>query len=244
MKLRTPATAAIVLIAFIGGITGSIIFNLWKTTSTKDAADITKPADIKGSLAFSLIGQGLGIPLQDLITAFAVKDKQDILCKELESLYADVAGGEIGTDSVRYFAALYTGLPFTPEDSTKLPIEAYEVLAKKLSAESLEAIKDRFISVSGSVQTPSQPQAASTPSPSALQHPTTQPTSAATDRVIKGSTTFDDLLSWGVTKDEITSVTGKPVLVTAASVKSLADSSGVEFSSWKTTLQAIVDGKK
>jgi len=151
MRLRTPVIAVLVTGVFLLGIAGSILFNLWKTTGAKEASAITSPSAIKGSMPFSLVSQGMGIPLQDLFIAFDIKGKMDILCKEVESLYGFVNGGEIGTDSVRLFAALYTGQPHTPASSTRLPQQAFDVLKKKLGAEKLEPIKSLFISVSGKI---------------------------------------------------------------------------------------------
>jgi hypothetical protein len=38
--------------------------------------------------------------------------------KDLEELYGEQQTGEIGTDSVKLFTALYLGMPYVSEDST------------------------------------------------------------------------------------------------------------------------------
>lgn len=71
------------------------------------------------------------------------------------------------------------------------------------------------------------------------------PTAAATehaqpDRTITGKTTFQDLLNWGVAQAEIESVLGKPMPDSTTIIKDYVTSQGLEFSSIKTALQALI----
>jgi hypothetical protein len=67
---------------------------------------------------------------------------------------------------------------------------------------------------------------------------------AATDRTIKGSTTFQNLLDWGVAKQDIEKVLGAPMGASGMTIKDFCTAKGVEFSTVKTPLQALADAKK
>jgi hypothetical protein len=163
MTLRSKHIAPIVLAAFLIGIGGTIIFNLWQTTSSKVPATYTSgefagefnPGDIRGSYSFGDIEEAFSVPVAGLAEAFGVEDSENpaaLLCKGLEDMYGQVDNGEIGTDSVRWFVALYTGLPYTPEEDTLLPFPALSVLQERLGEVELEEIKAKTVSLSDLIQ--------------------------------------------------------------------------------------------
>jgi len=93
---------------------------------------------IFGSYTFGEIQKVFGVPIEDLGIAFGVKDPSNydsLKCKELETIYASLAaqGKEVGTGSVRYFVALYKGLPISQDEETYLPRPAVEILKAKAS---------------------------------------------------------------------------------------------------------------
>ncbi|MBN1524855.1 MAG: hypothetical protein JW904_10250 [Spirochaetales bacterium] len=244
MKLNSRIIAPAIIILFAVGISGSIAFNLWQTAGSKSAADIKTPADIKGSKEFSIIAEGLGIPLADMLAAFAITSKTDLKCMELEKFYSGVEGGEIGTDSVKLFASLYTGLPHNPEEDTRLPMQAYDVLKQHIDPVVLESNKSRFIEVKAAAVLPAEPQTieTNTASSGAVKSESETHDSTATDAEITGKTTFQDLVNRGVSKQEIEAVTG-PISSLSDTIKSTAEAKGVEFSEWKTPLQALMNSK-
>ena len=105
--------------------------------------------------------------------------------------YGKLNGGcEVGTDAVRLFVAQYVGLPYTPEESTRLPGPVVALLKDRLSPADLEAMKQILVNlfdlkvVSNIVQ-------------DVGEH------SFDEEQVVKGKTNFTDLLEWGLTQKEI-----------------------------------------
>ena len=233
MTLQAKHIGPIVVCIFVVGIGGTMAFNLWRTESGKVPATYTagefegeyNPADIRGSYSFSDISSAFEIPIDHLARAFGldgVEDPAEFKCKELESLYGKVEGGEIGTDSVRLFVALYTGLPYTAQEDTLLFSPAISLLKDKLSEEQLAAVGSRAISFSR------------TASDSPAAHETE-------DRRLTGKTTFAELVEWGLTEEQIVGILkfamGKP----SAAVRDLVQEKGMEFSGVKNALQKLLD---
>ena len=149
MKLK-PATAVFFSILFVvAGILASSALGWWQTesnkipprletaaigagTGTEAGQTVTyDPAGIKGSFTFGEISRLYAIPLEDLADAFGVdRGKAEAFkVKELETVYAK--GSEVGTSSVRLFAAWYKGLPFERKEESVLPVPAVEILREK-----------------------------------------------------------------------------------------------------------------
>lgn len=61
------------------------------------------------------------------------------------------------------------------------------------------------------------------------------------ETMIKGRTTFADLLGWGVTQDAIEEVIGGPMPARGTTIGDYASQQGIEFSGWKERLQSLVD---
>lgn len=244
MTLRSRHIAPIVLAVFIIGIGGTIIFNLWQTTSNKLPATYTSgefagqynPADIRGSYSFGDIEEAFAVPAAALATAFGVEDSEDpaaFRCKELEDRYGELENGEIGTDSVRWFVALYTGLPYTPEEDTLLPSPAVSVLKETMSEAELEEVKVKTVGISGL--------AAAAPDGTAAAAEQADTHTESEVGQVKGKTTFGELESWGVIKEEIEKVLGLPVGKAGITVRDYCIENGIEFSTVKGALQAAVD---
>ena len=242
MKLKSLHLAVITMVVIFGGIFCAYILGLWKTTNDK-VPEVYKdgefegqynPADIRGSYTFEDIYKAFDIPLEDLATAFGVTDPArfaSFQCKELEALYTSLAaeGKEIGTGSVRYFVALYKGLPIEIEEESYLPKNAVEVLKAKagLTEEQIESIEKY------SVPLPELSTVSSVSSDSAEK--------SETERIVKGSTTFKDLLNWGVKKEEIEKAINDKLPDSDETIKDYASSKAIEFSSLKKPLQKLVD---
>ena len=152
MKINNWLMGLLVLVLIFGGIGGSIAFNLWNTEgggsgqgSGDSRVPVTfkvgefageyNPADIRGSYSFGHISELWEIPLTELGTAFglgAIENLADFRCGDLEAAYSSLEEDvEIGTDSVRVFVALYTGLPYLLSDTTYLPQPAVDILKAK-----------------------------------------------------------------------------------------------------------------
>ena len=141
MSLNSKSLAALIAAVLFGGILLTNATGWWHTTTTKvpatfsegEAAGQYNPADIRGSYTFGDIAGSFGVPLAALQTAFEVPagvDPASFQVKSLETQYAD-QGVEIGTNSVRLFVALYTGLPYDLSLGDVLPAAAAQVLREQ-----------------------------------------------------------------------------------------------------------------
>lgn len=144
MKVKARTLGIIVFLVIFGSVGITSTLGLWKTTNDKIPATFTEgalagqynPSDIRGSYTFEDIQRTFKVPLEDLGIAFGLKDPSTYAtfkCKDLETIFGTSAvdGKEVGTNSVRYFVALYKGLPITLEDTTYLPQSAVEILKAK-----------------------------------------------------------------------------------------------------------------
>ena len=108
-------------------------------------------------------------------------------------MYALLAaeGKEVGTGSVRYFVALYKGLPIEVEEDTYLPKTAVEILKAKarLTEEQIKSIEKYSVAL---------PEVSAAFSVSA-----SSPENATADRIIKGNTTFKGFDGLGSKKKKL-----------------------------------------
>lgn len=240
MNIRSALLAPVIVLSFVVGIGLTMAFNLWETESSKvpatylsgEFAGEYNPGDIRGSYSFDDIEEAFGVPVEVLAKAFGVTETAkpgDFQAKQLEEIYAGLPEGEVGTDAVRLFTALYIGRPYTPEETTLLPSPALSILKEKLSTADYEALREKSVSLSDI----------------RLEEPltATEHTESEDDTAIKGKTTFADLLDWGLSREEIEEVLGRPMGSRTAAVRDYLMEAGLEFSEYKTALQALVDSK-
>lgn len=250
MKLTAKPLAVIIFVILFGGIAITTAMNWWKTESTKvpvtyadgPAAGQYNPADIRGSYIFGDVSSLFKIPLADLQAAFRIPAGTDPASYALKSLETQFAGQafEIGTGSVRMFVALYKGLPYDLAGDTYLTPEAVAILKKqgKLTPE-------QVVYVDAHVLPAAAPQVATTPAATAVPGAAVTPTvHAAPDKKLTGTTTFQNLLDWGVSKANIEKVLGGAMPAPQTVIKDYYSLKGIEFSSGKTALQAEVDKLK
>ncbi|BBB48246.1 hypothetical protein [Pelolinea submarina] len=243
MKLKSNVLAISVLVILFGGILLSSGLGWWQTESSKEAATFTEgefagmpnPADIRGSYTFGDVQANFGVPAEVLAQAFQVEtsDPAAFPVKELEAQYEDSAV-EIGTASVRLFVALYTGLPYDlTVETSYLPDSAVQLLqTRELTAEQ----NDYLASHTVTLDTLAAPEAAVETAPVVEEE--------ESDTFIRGKTTFAEVLSWGVTREQIEAVLGLPMPAENLTViKDFVLASGLDFESVKTELQAVVDAR-
>ena len=240
MTLHSKSLAAIILLVIFGGIAVSSAMGWWATESTKVPVTFTEgeftgqanPADIRGSYTFGDIANSFDVTPDILAQAFGVTgtDPAAFAVKELEAIYLD-SGYEIGTASVRLFVAWYTGLPFdTTGQEIFLPRSATELLLEKdnLTPEQAAYLEAHTVDVGA----PSQETSIATPVVSST---------SSTETTVKGNTTFGELLSWGVPQALIEQIIGGPLPDPAMTLKDYASANGLDFETFKTTIQAEVD---
>lgn len=245
MTLTSKPLAALVVIILFGGIFFSSLMGWWQTESTKEAATFTSgefagqanPADIRGSYTLGDVEKNFGISPAVLAEAFGVQSDNPatFAVKGLEEMYAG-SEQEIGTASVRLFVAFYNGLPYDLSTDIYLPDSAAALLrTRSLSSEQAAYLATHTVSSPGVV--PQQaPQA-----PSDIEA-TVTPHAASPAGVVKGSTTFADLIGWGVPQEAIEAVLGKPLpAALETKVKDYCTENGLSFETIKPALQAEVD---
>ena len=252
MKLKPSVLGLIVVVMMFGGIWLTDLMGRWNTGTSKepslitsgDAAGKPNPADIRGSYTFGDINKGYGVPVDDLQKAFRLPAGTDAVAfqvKGLESLYTAefTSGKEIGADSVRYFVALYAGLPLNVTTDIWMPIDAVSLLKQRgsLKAEQIKYLEAH--SVGDATAANSVPVNSNIPTPSAAK---TEPATA--DKIVTGSTTFQQLLDWGVSQATIESIIGGSLPERSSAVKAYITQKGLEFMTYKQSLQKEVDKTK
>ncbi len=263
-KISSFILAPVIATVFFGGIIVSMAFNLWITESTKTAvkyssgefAGLANPGDIRGSYSLSDIEKNFGVPVAVTARAFGAESWPDpaaFKAKDLEALYGGVPEGvEIGTDSVRLFVATYLGRPYTPEETTRLPRAALTELAAKLSPADLKALEKyafegeaRNDDGIAATEPTAAPASTETPAPAVTAPPASPvaPSTAAEDRAVKGKTTFNDLLSWGVSRSTINGIMGMEIGPASVTVRDFCLERGLEFSEYRAALQAAVPAR-
>ena len=233
-KISTRTLGMVTVVVMLGGIGFSMLLGLWNVESTKQPALIRQgefigqpsPSDIRGSYTWADVSKAFGIPSDLLMEAFGSSLPSDKVSL-LEAQYAGKVpdGQEVGTDSVRQFVSLYTGLPHTAEEGTLLPRSAIMVLKRegKDTSPSFEEVANKAVSIGDKLAGSGQ---GIIPS-------------SSTTISLTGQTTFKDLLDAGYLLQDIEALIGKPKSL-AMTVKDYATEKGIEFSEIKAKISSLV----
>lgn len=260
MRLSSKPLALILFVILFGGIAFTTWMGWWQTETTREPAKYDEgefagqydPADIRGSYTFGDVSSHFEIPIGDLRIAFRLPTDSDpatVALKDLEALYGDLSV-EIGTASVRMFAAYYKGLPFEPSEETYLFAEAIEILKQqgRLSPEQIDYLEqhtahdaeaqpvlpDPVLNTTPLVAQEATPQATQVSTPQATEH-------SPEERKVAGKTTFQDVLDWGVPKETIEAILETPLPPTNTVIRDYCSQKGLTFSDIKNRLQEEVD---
>jgi hypothetical protein len=246
MTLTSKPLAVTILVVLFGGILFSSALGWWQTESSRQAATFTEgefagrpnPADIRGSYTFGDVESNFGVPAATLTRAFGVStdDPSAFVVKDLENLFAD-SEFEIGTSSVRFFVALYTALPYEIAGDIYLPGQAVEILKSDavLTADQI-AYLDAHTVQAGIVEAAQVP---AEPAPVSSSH--SGPEGESTDRTLKGKTTFQEVLDWGVPQETLESILGGPLPNPLTTIKDYCTEKGLSFEEIKSAIQAEID---
>ena len=242
MKLKENILGFIIVILIFGGITTASSLGLWRTTSSKIPITFNEgefkgeynPGDIRGSYTLVEVSDLFNVPLNDIAKAFnllKVEDINSFKAKDFEEIYANLKdqGFEIGTDSLRVFISLYKGLPYELSQDTYLFKEAIDILKEKgnLSKEGLDFLNSNTISLSA-IKTE-------------INNVDSNDYDEEDERVVKGKTTFKDLLNWGISQDDIRDVIGEEMPNHIIVVRDYCQEKGLAFSTVKDALQDKID---
>jgi hypothetical protein len=238
MTLTSKPLAVIVLVILFGGILLSSAMGWWQTESTKEAATFSEgefagmpnPADIRGSYTFGDVENNFDVPAETLAQAFGVTtdDPSAFSVKELETIYAEQEF-EIGTSSVRLLTALYAGLPYEIVGDLYLPKRAVEMIKSHatLTVDQIAYLDAHAVILDGM----------SAPAPQTEEHTETE----STDRILKGKTTFQEVLDWGVSQETIESILGIQMPNPLTKVKDYCTEQGLDFEVIRPAIQAEID---
>ena len=232
-QVKTRYLGIFAVLILLGGIGLSLLVGIWNVESSKQPALIKEgafagnpsPTDIRGSYTWSDVAKAFSIPETLLVEAFAAVHAEDKV-NLLETLYAGQIpeGLEVGTDSVRLFVSLYTGLPHEAEETTLLPYSAIDVLRReqKDTAVDFEEIAGKAIQLETHAMNFVEGKTSSVPIE------------------FTGKTTFQQLLDAGYTLVDIETITGK-VDDFSTSVKTFVEAKEMSFTEVKASLTALLE---
>lgn len=240
MKIKSNALGILIIMILFGGIFVSTVMNIWKTESSKvpqliqegDFKGEYNPEDIRGSYSFGDISELFNIPLEDLSHGFNLPkevEASEFKNKDLEPLYENLEF-EIGNGSVKLFVALYKGLPYELEDDTYLLENAVQILKNKadLTQEQLEFLDSHTIYVED-IDT------------NGVTNIEGDQGEVLEDTIIKGNTTFKEVMDWGVNKEKIEKIIGLSLPNPVMSIKDFCMEKNLNFSTIKLNLQDEID---
>jgi hypothetical protein len=253
MRSISSSVLAVVVVVIIGGGIGlSAALGYWQTESdrvpsrfeTGEYAGLFDPADIRGSYTMGDVADSFEIPLDVLASAFGISslsEPEQFTASTLESIFlAQPDGGEVGTDALRLFVSLYAGLPYLPEETTRLPEPAFAILGERLSPADRALLELRIVPMPALL--PPDQNLEALLAAADEEHETEEgDESALADTEIRGRTTFGDLLTWGLTREQIEEVIGMEMPVRASNVRDTLSEAGLEFGIYRDALQQLLD---
>ena len=266
MKINSKTLGTIIAIVIFGGIWGTSALGLWKTESIRNPNSAQRnelvgeasgngdyfPADIRGNHRFGEISEMFNIPLEILAQAFALPaniDPYNFKNQDFESIYPDFEGEqEIGNGSMKWFVALYTGLPYELEDDeedTYLLQPAVEILKSHtdLTAEQV-AYLDTYIIELDIEQVEYNPSKDDLQTGEGVDDDGEETEHKQNEMVVAGKTSFADLLDWGVTAEKIESIIGGEIPSHLVLIYDYCAENGLPFGQIKAELQVEVDAIK
>ena len=267
MEIRSKTLGVIIAIVIFGGIMAASALGLWNTTSVRNPARLPlsesvgetagenagtgayDPAGIRGNYRFGEISEMFGIPLEILSRAFALPadvDPATFNTQDFDSIYPEFEGEqEIGNGSMKWFVALYTGLPFELEDdeeATYLLRPAVDILMSHadLTAEQITYLDAHAIEIEiekAEFNTPEDELQSSDEADGDAEETERE----LDEMIVAGKTTFADLLNWGVPAEQIEAIIGGEIPNRLMLVRDYCTENGLSFGGIKTELQVEAD---
>jgi hypothetical protein len=246
MRIRSFGILIAILIIVFGGIYSFKGLGLWQTESTKEPQKFESglfegqpmPDDIRGSYSFGDIEAAYGVQAATLAKAFNMDSNQpkDIKAKDLESVYDELEEGvEIGTGSVKLFVSLYTGLPYEGDDYI-LDTAVTILKADGKWSDLLEA------ELSGRILTLREAQKSEVISSSAEAEDSATDESDHEEEIgIKGKTTVNDAIAYGISKEVIEEILGIEVENDNMLIRDLCEQNEISFSVVKEQLNTLLE---
>ncbi|HKZ43603.1 MAG TPA: hypothetical protein VJZ78_01040 [Anaerolineales bacterium] len=243
MIIKSKSLGIILVIFIFGGILLSTWMNWWQTESDKTPIRFSEgefqgefdPSDIRGSYTFGDIQNSFDIPIEVLAAAFGIAMDPDVSAYQvngLETLFAD-SEYEIGTSSIRLFVAWYKGLPFEITEEIYLPESAVRLLFElgSLNQDQIDYLENHRISSNNFTNL----------KPDQIQLESDDQPDDGNEKIIKGKTTFREVLDWGVSREIIENILGGKIINPLEKIKDYCISHGLEFETIKLKIQTEVD---
>jgi hypothetical protein len=246
MKIKASFLAAVLIVSIFGGILLTTALGWWQTQTNLTPISARfdgmetqpDPAGIRGSFGFAEISEIFDIPLETLAAAFMLPDAIDpqyFYNRDMEGLYGSFFSEdvEIGNSSMQLFVALYKGIPFDITEDIYLPQTAVDILISNaaLSEEQMLYLNQHKISID-----PAQLESALSDSGQLPEEEHDED-----EMVVKGNTTFYDVLQWGVAESEISAIFDGDMPPTAMLIKDYCSQNSLDFAAVKSALQLLVD---
>ena len=269
MIIRSKTLGTIITIVIFGGIIGAAALGMWKTESGRNAARLQiggsvdetfggemvggkigtvayDPAAIRGNHQFDLISNKFDIPLESLCRAFALPvdvDHAAFRSQDFETIYPEFEHEqEIGNGSLKWFVALYTGLPYElvdDDEDTYLLLPAVDILKNHadLTAEQI-AYLDAY-----TIEMEIEPVDYSL---FVIEPQTSNEVTGDIDRKqdkmqVARKTTFADLLEWGVPVEQIEAIIGSEIPNRLMLIYDYCAENNLGFGKIKAALQDLSD---
>jgi|LSQX01.1.fsa_nt_gb hypothetical protein len=243
MKIKSSLLGLMIMIILLGGIFGAQISGFWNTkgqpgmgggTASPQTASI--PAEIRGSFSLSEISRQFDIPLDILLEAFGlekVTGAENIRSGNLEDFYEDIMQleTEIGNGSVKLFVALYKGFACEVDEPTFLPEMAVKILIDR----GIEDKWQKYISEHSILMLPLSAEDL------ALSVKFINQVQDNNDAwKIVGTTSFQEVIDRGVSREEIELILGKSIPSPLTGVKQYCEEQGLQFGTVKNKLEEKV----
>jgi hypothetical protein len=249
MTINTKTIAIALSLIFLAGIPLADALGFWETESRKipakyesgEFAGISNPADIRGSYSFNDISNAFPISVEILADAYgvatSVKNINDFQLKQLEEIYPDLGDDvEIGTGSVKYFVALYVGLPYD-EEGDGLPLRAVEILYDEGKID--EVKRDELMKIAINLDLyKNYIQAEESSSNNIVSEESHEKV------LINANTLINDLYSNGITDKEMIEVLGEIPPNKNTKLRDYCTEKGLSFSDVKSKFTGIIENRQ
>lgn len=245
MKMNALVLGIVAVSVIFGAVLISSALGYWQTESSKSPAKISNgdfsgesdPADIRGSYSFGDIEAAFDLEASILAKAFGVSpvEADTFQLKSLETLYASFSeqGVEIGTGSVKYFVSLYKGLPYELTEEVFLPLPAVKLLMDegKVTEDQAKKLLETAVEIPGV-----RAESSTSELDSVTEHDPLE-----SGFIIKGQTTFREILETGVSQEDIENIIGDRLPNPLTTIKSYCTEKGLNFETVKTALKILTD---
>lgn len=238
-NVKIIITGVLVMTVIFGGIAATIAADIWSTTTSKTLAKYREgeyagtynPEDIRGSYTFKEVSDLFEIDIKVLYKAFGINEKTDgtkIKTKDLETLYGGL-DAEIGNESVQAFVALYKNLPISLNDAY-LPRSAVEIIFeanKKMTDEQKSYLESHQIELTGqniNIE---------------INNEISEKSENEESQLVNGSTTFQQVLDKGITKEQIEKIIGSEMPSSNQTIKDYCINNNLPFSQIKERINEL-----